>query len=646
MKSGEKLRRACIYFIYDPDGIVDDYVLYQLRDLRENVEFLHCVINGTLTPEGVKALSEVADQVYVRENKGNDVGAYKAAIEKIGWEKLDTYDELVLMNNTCYGPVYPFKECFDWAESKEIEIWGLTWGEKVAWTGTDDYLHYNKSKTHIQSYFLAVRAPLLGSKLLKDFFDEIPDDTSYILSGSYYEYAFPGYFEEQGGYRAAVYCDETEDTNYPLLHNPILLLKKYRMPLIKKRSFTHHYTDVLNNNVGEATVRLMHFLEEETDFDMDMVWKNLLRTSSLSDLVRCAQLNRVLPRDYVIPGREHASMKVGIVFHSYYPDLFDENISFIDNFPEDAGILITTNTKEKRDQLKKKLEAIGRKGQVLVIGNRGRDVSSLLVGAADFVFNYDLICFTHDKKVMQVKPAGVGRAWAYKLNENLYPTKAFVQNVIDLFAREKRLGMAFPSYPNHSNYLYAIGNGWTGNFKNTQKLLKDFDVHVKINEHTLCVAPLGTCFWFRPEGLKKLFAGYDGTGWRYTDFPSEPNRTDQTILHAVERSYAYFAQDAGFYPVFLYNDQFAQIEFTNLEFEKSGSEDMRRWVDKLAFSAIGYNQEGEGGGDGVGYVAPGGVDALPEGRVKRILSGIRQNHPRVWKAMLPMRAVARTILKK
>ena len=634
----KELNRACIYFIYDKDGIIDKYILYQLNDLRENVGFLHCVINGQLVPDGYNALSEIADEVYVRENKGNDVGAYKAAIRRIGWKKLSEYDELILMNNTCYGPLYPFKEAFDWAASKDIQIWGLTYGQKVDWTGTTDYIHYNKSKTHIQSYFLAVRKPLLGSKLLMDFFEEIPDDTSYVLSGSYYEYAFPGYFEDKG-YKADVYCDDSEDTNYPLLYNPIHLVKDYRMPLFKKRSFTHHYTDVMNNTAGEATVRLMRFIQEETDYDMDMVWENLLRTSSLSDIVRCAQLNRVLPRDYVIPGQEHAPLKVGIVFHAYYPDLFDENISFIDNFPKDAGILITTNTREKKELLKEKLKKINRTAQVLVISNRGRDVSSLLVGGADFVFNYDLVCFTHDKKTKQVLPNSVGRSWAYKINENLYPTKAFVENVINLFAREKRLGMAFPSNPNHSGYLYAIGNGWSGNFYNTQKLLKDFGVDVKINEHTLCVAPLGTCFWFRPEGLKRLFQGYKGEGWSYSDFPCEPNRTDQTILHAIERAYAYFAQSEGYYPVYLYSDQFSQIEFTNLEYGKSGSEDMRRWIDQLALGAIGYNQPG-----GAGY-EQSDQPIEPSGRLRQTASALAGKHPVVWKALKPVRWFATRVLR-
>ena len=102
------------------------------------------------------------------------------------------------------------------------------------------------------------------------FFDEIPEDTSYVLSGCYYEYAFPGYFEERG-YRGSLYCSDMNDMDYPLLHNPVSLLRNYRMPLFKKRSFFHHYTDVLNHSAGEATARLVRFLQEETNYDMDLV---------------------------------------------------------------------------------------------------------------------------------------------------------------------------------------------------------------------------------------------------------------------------------------------------------------------------------------------------------------------------------------
>lgn len=76
MVLGANVKRACIYFIYDKDGVVDRYILEQLKDLRRNVQFLHCVINGKLMPESEGALQEIADEVYIRENTGMDAGAY------------------------------------------------------------------------------------------------------------------------------------------------------------------------------------------------------------------------------------------------------------------------------------------------------------------------------------------------------------------------------------------------------------------------------------------------------------------------------------------------------------------------------------------------------------------------------------------
>lgn len=645
----ENPRRACIYFFFDKDGIVDRYVIEQLKDLKKNVEYLHCVINGRLTPEGRAAMKAVADEVYERENKGVDIGAYKAAINHIGWEKLSRYDELVLINSTCFGPVYPFKEVFDWAAKQDIEVWGLTCDTKAAWISGTKYLHYNKKNIFIQSYFYGIRRPLLGSQLLKDFFEEI-NDVDYVHSGCYFEYAFPGYFEERG-YKSAVYCDIRDDYNYPLLHNPVRLLRECRMPLFKKRSFFHHYTDVLNNTAGEATARLVRFLTEETDYDMSLVWESVLRTQALSDIVRCAQLNRVLPADELVssvPGK----LKTGLVFHAYYQDLFDEDVLYICNFPQEAEVLVTTDTEDKKTLLEEKLRQAGRSGSVRVIENRGRDVSSLLVGAADFVSRCDLVCFAHEKKTSQIKPASVGRSWAYKLLENTMGSRDFVLNVINLFEKESCLGIAFPSPPNHSIYAASLGTGWSGNYENTVKLLNDFGIHVKTNVHALCVAPLGCCFWFRPAALNKLFAGAHGKKWTFESFPEEPNDTDQTILHAIERSYAYFAQDAGYYPVYLYNDKYTEIELTNLEFEKFGSEEMRIWVEAAALDTIGYKKLQDVYGKPADQITR--EDLLKHNctvnygiRVSLIHLAIalKCRFPRLWKVAFPFRKAAKFVLR-
>lgn len=635
-------KRACIYFFYDGDGIVDKYVIYQLLDLRKNVDYLYCVVNGKLTDEGRNALSEIVDEVYVRENKGNDIGAYKAAIGHIGWDYLSRYSELVLTNNTNFGPIYPFQELFAWANSQDVDFWGLCWDQKGIWLERNTTPHRNNKNIFINSCFLAIRKPLLCSKFLADFFDEIPEDCSYLQSGMYFEHAFPGYFEERG-YKYAVYCNTTDDYNYPMLHNPVRLFKEFRMPLFKKRSFSHHYSDVLYNTAGEATAQLIQFIQEETNYDMNMVWDTVLRTRNLADIVRCAQLNRVLPRDMYVAKESKNSLKIGLVYHAYYTDLFDEDIGYINNFPEDAGILITTNTEEKKLLLQEKLKQANRTGQVIVIKNRGRDVSSLLVGAADFIFNYDLVCFGHDKKADHTNPQSIGRSWAYKVNENTFASKEYVANIINLFNKEDRLGIAFPPYPLHNVYA-NINTAWTENFAITKEVLEGLGVHVKLDPRTLCVAPLGTCFWFRPKAMKKLFAGFQGNGWTYQDFPAEPNKKDKTLLHAIERAYAYVVQDAGYYPVFLYNDKYTAIELTNLEFNKAGSAEMRYWVDEMALEAINFRNTAAPISEPNIVPFDSRINYGIKESLRHLSYAILCKFPILWKLALPVRFIGKKIL--
>lgn len=582
---GDNPKRCVIYFIYDKDGIIDDYVIDQLKDLRNNAQHIHCVINGKLCHDGKVALEKVADDIYVRENKGVDVGAYKAAIEYLTWDFIRTFDELVVMNNTCFGPVYPFKECFDWAKNQDVDLWGLTLDNKFGSDGP--HLHFSNRKTCLQSYFVVFRGRLLKDKFLEDFFDEIPTTCDYRQSGLFYEYSFPGYFEDHG-YKSAVYC-KTEDLNYPLLHNPVALLKQFRMPLFKKRNFFHHYTDVLFHTAGEATAELISYLEKNTDYDMTKMWKSVLRTSSLSDIVRCAQLRRILPKEYSVT--ENFTSKMGGVFYFSCTESFDENLDFLENFPGNTDFLITVTSKEKEEILKDKLKKRNLNVRVKIVENKGGDASALLIGARDFIKNYDLVCFAHDKKDIKAFSQSSLRSFSFRLHENLFCTKEYILNVINMFEKETCLGMAFPGNPNHGQYLKNDATGWAGNFDNTKKLLQDFGVDVKINPKTLCVAPLGTCFWFRPKSLEKLMNGFDGNGWSYTDFPAEPTgKDDCLILHAIKRAYAYFAQDAGFYPVYLYNDKYAAIDLTNLEFQTYYGEAMRAWCDAFVLDSLGYRK--------------------------------------------------------
>ncbi|WP_353097084.1 rhamnan synthesis F family protein [Tissierella praeacuta] len=561
---GKNPKRIAFYVFYDKDGILDDFVSYQVADLKKNVDHILFLANGKLTYESRKKIQPFVDEIFVRENEGFEVEAYRKGIELTGWDKLAEYDELIMMNDTCFGPIYPFKEAFDWAAAEDLDFWGLTThGEMPVNIFT---VHkYNYIPEHIQSSFLVIRNSLLTSREYHEFWKQLPQIKSYGDSVGYYETVFTKDFRDKG-YKAEVYCN-SEDLKkvsyYPLMFMPTEMAKNRRCPVFKRKVFFgyHPYEDRDSGTFGGQVSEFIRFLEEETEYDMNMVWDNLLRTCHMEQLKHYCNFNRVLPYDYSV--RENNS-KVLIVVHIYYNDLTSYVVSYLKNAPEYCDILITVSNEENKQTFIEESKKVNLKNNTkfIMIENRGRDVSALLIGAYEDYKNYDLVFFLHDKKTVVVEPWSIGASWQDKCFENLLGTPAYIENIVSLFEKEKRLGMAFPPSPFSASNAYAwlMTWQWTDNYSATEKLIKDFKLSVPISPDREPVAPLGTMFVFRPKALEKLFDGYKGIGWKYEDFPKEPNGNNGTLLHAIERGYPYFVQEAGYYVCWLLNSEWAQVE--------------------------------------------------------------------------------------
>ena len=224
---------------------------------------------------------------------------------------------------------------------------------------------------------------------------------------------------------------------------------------------------------------------------------------------------------------------------------------------------ITTNTEEKKTVIERIFQKLPcSKLQVKVIENRGRDVSALLVGMREVVREYDLVCFSHDKKTAQSNPGSVGLSFAYKCYANVLYNRAYVENVITLFDENPRMGMLVPPAPLHGEYRELYGQRWGMNYSNTKKLCKELGIRVPMSETENPIAPYGSVFWFRPKAMKKIL----DKNWTFEDFPQEPLAVDGTISHAIERLYGFAAQAEGYYSAIGMSDVFARIEYTNLDY--------------------------------------------------------------------------------
>jgi rhamnosyltransferase len=563
------IKRVLVYFFYDKDGIVDRYVPHILEDMKNNVSEVLIVVNGFLTDASRKIFEMITANILVRENNGFDVWAYKAGLEYFGWDKLAEFDETILMNYTFFGPLYPFSEMFEAMKKRNVDFWGITKHHKVNF----DVFHtceYGYIPEHIQSNFLVIRKNMMKSQEYQSFWENMPKINSYGESVGKYEVIFTKKFKEKG-FKADVYIN-TDDlegyTRYPLMMMADELIINRRCPIFKAKSFSQNYYDIIGDCVGYCTVDALEYIQRHLTYDTDMIWEHILRTANMSDIKNLLHLNYILPKGYIMPHVKRKALRIALMVHIYYPELINYCLNYAQSMPKGSDLIVTVPSEKQKKLValeiaKRELDNIKFKAvEIVVVQNIGRDVSALLVGCKPYIYDYDYVCFIHDKKAKQVEPYCNGVSFSYKCFENNLGSAEYVENIISTFENDPRMGLLTPPPPNHGSLYHIIGNEWGSNFGNVKMLAEKLKIRCDIDNLKAPIAPLGTMFWFRPKALKVLF-DYD---WKYEDFPSEPNHWDGTLLHALERIYAFAVQHEGYYSAWIMTDKFARVELTNLYF--------------------------------------------------------------------------------
>src|SRR5699024_3709557 len=102
LSSDGLVRRACLFAGYDPDGLVDDCVLEYLRELSRHADVWY-LADGDMRPGELEKLAGVTQGAWVVRHGAYDFGSWSLlARDRVGWDALETYDEVLLVNDSCY----------------------------------------------------------------------------------------------------------------------------------------------------------------------------------------------------------------------------------------------------------------------------------------------------------------------------------------------------------------------------------------------------------------------------------------------------------------------------------------------------------------------------------------------------------------
>lgn len=524
------MKRIGIFIFYDRDGKVDTYERYFLAALNKHLEKFVIVCNGKLSSQGMEQLKKYTTDIFVRDNTGYDAMAFKLAMTTyVGWSVLDEYDELLLINDTFYGPLYPLEEVFTEMEKRDCDFWGLT--------GHKEYIDYyfgdsQKLPAHIQSYFMAFRKLVFQSHVFQDYWNRF-DSVSWVFSDVVNKHErFFTHMLEQAGFSWDTYVHATEyDEKKPehnfvqYYHAAYQLIKDYRCPIIKKKIFASK--KLINNpgEIGNDAAKALLWIAENTDYDIDMIWENILRLYDMKDLQKSLNLN------YVI----------------------SENKSFAKLNTENAMAVtyinqpLTQQQKEYIYLLKSHMEVWHYEICSFKAENENlaNDIAKL--------FNKNIRCeyillLIHvddkqDERTALRTYSAIEEQWG-----NLSGGSAYTASIIDLFIKNKRLGvLTAPSGIHGSDF----------GMKMEQKLQG-------------CMA-----LWCRKTLLLKMCE-------EWTDFLKNPYRI--SMLDFLDKA-VHFAQKMGFYTAVGMKPSYVSMAYTNMD-------EMLRQVERHAKSKYDFDDFG------------------------------------------------------
>lgn len=260
--------RLALFAHHDPDGLVDDYVIYELSRLTElPTKIVFVSTADHLSSESIDKIRPFCHTIILRKNVGWDFGSWKAAMDLCP-SLVERAETLILMNDSCYGPFGSLPEIVESLESKRDCLTGITASHEMAY--------------HIQSYFMVFPPSVLRS----DFFSEFRKNLKYLSSKrkviERYEVG-TSILARRHGLTLHSWVPEESLLSPraplgPRCSNPTLsawraLLFQGLSPFLKRSLFS-----VSRGHLGDEEQALWEYLNDRTEYPSALIENHLFRT--------------------------------------------------------------------------------------------------------------------------------------------------------------------------------------------------------------------------------------------------------------------------------------------------------------------------------------------------------------------------------
>ena len=279
--------RLCIFSHFDKEPIVDDYVHYYLAGLKKIASNLAFVSTASLDERQVTAqLRNLCDSVIIRKNEGYDFASWQTGLLSVG--DIGIFDEVILCNDSVYGPLFPLENMFTEMEKIDCNFWGVT--------------ENHEGFYHLQSYFLVFKKQVVRSKKFKNFFDSIEAETAKRNIIRKYEIGLTQTLIK-AGFKPASYARQVplsikiaklglvdfvrgnliKTGGKWLFRKPVNATQYYWKEIISACRAPFIKVELLRDNPNKLTINdVDKFIQEQSNYPVELIHRHLNRVKSKS----------------------------------------------------------------------------------------------------------------------------------------------------------------------------------------------------------------------------------------------------------------------------------------------------------------------------------------------------------------------------
>ena len=535
--------RICIFVIYDDKCIVYKYIKYILEDLKRNVDKLVVVCNMQSVLSGKEYLAD-ADEVYYRENIGLDAGAFKDALcQYVGWDELVTYDELLMINDSFYGPFVPISDILDEMKRRDVDFWGLS--KHLETKYKKDNGDWNYVPEHIQSYFLSINKKMLSDGAFQKYWENMPYFSNFDEVVEKHEKYFTQSFSELG-YRYDCLADieanrtsNSSDNYIQYSYIPYELIKERNFPIIKRKAITNY---TLYIRTQENIRKAVDYVDKNTSYDIGLIWEHLLAKTDMTTLWRSLNLTYILDPclDMDLP----LSMNMVVLVIAEHQNAVNRVCQSLD----DVRDLVNIHVLAVNEDIKKKYENNGYKTSLVDSAAKKNDILKMISSDALVLYIRDLD-FDHSREREYS-----GRSLFFNRWDNLLDGKEYIKKINKVFVDNKNLGLLLPPYQIHGVFFENTYDMWGEVKDDVLRLCRDLEL-IFIPESSYGPFAATDSFWIRGAVLKRIL--------------EEAEKRDVSIDFndtIVQKALIYIAQNYGYYSGVVESKEYASMAYTNLQF--------------------------------------------------------------------------------